>query len=238
MKQFLIFIGMTLAVLMTSCIHKRQSTEPAGDNVDSIAINEETSLDDTEPVIFSYDEEAIEAAKRFVTNEYANDAEFIDYDVKVNSTGVLHRYKILQRFSSESKGGDFVYRIWVQKFRGGWEYGTLEIEGYKNGIGRVHTSKGRMKEMEERENNKKEDHKAGSVEYTIILRKAPHVVRVYTPKRLKRDDVLAIYNDLKDKYQIVQYSQSENPKDDDYLSIDGTYVFEYDIDKITKIAEY
>lgn len=63
-------------------------------------------------------------------------------------------------------------------------------------------------------------------------------VRVYTAKRLDRDDVLAVYNQLKNDYEIVQFSTSRNPDDDDYMAIQYGSVYEHDKDKITKLADY
>ena len=85
---------------------------------------------------------------------------------------------------------------------------------------------------------KQEDASAGNVDYTIIKRNAPNYVRVYTANRLTRDDVLTIYEQLKDSYQIVQFTTSRNPDDDEYMAIQYGSVYEHDIDKITKLSEY
>ncbi|MDE7356072.1 MAG: hypothetical protein K2N21_04800, partial [Rikenellaceae bacterium] len=83
-----------------------------------------------------------------------------------------------------------------------------------------------------------ENSSAGNVDYTIIKRNAPNYVRVYTAQRLTRDDVLTVYNQLKDTYQIIQFSTSSNPDDDEYMAIQYGSVYEHDKNKITKLAEY
>lgn len=181
--------------------------------------------------------EALVAAQEFVKSQFAYDAEFKDAGTLVLPTEVDGRYKVLQRFNSEFHDGfNYVYRIWVQKFPSGWEYGNLGIEDA--GAQSVYNSNGRMKELEKEYMTLKEDKTAGSVNYTIIKRNAPNYVRVYTQTRLTRDDILSIYNELKNTYDIVQYSTSSNPDDDDYMAIQSGYVFEHDINKITKLADY
>ena len=181
--------------------------------------------------------EALIAAQDFIHTEFAYDAEFNDSGTIIEPTEVSDRYKVMQRFDSDSKDGyNFVYRIWVQKFPTGWEYGNLVVENASGD--RVHTSNGYMKEMERANMTSKVEASAGEVEYTIIKRNAPNYVRVYTSARLTRDDVLTIYNQLKDEYEAVQYSTSSNPNDDDYMAISNGTVYEYDKDKITKLAEY
>lgn len=181
--------------------------------------------------------DAVEAAQGFIRIAFAPDAIFQSEGTVVEPTGVPERYKILQRFDSEVQDGyNFAYRIWVQKFPTGWEYGNLAIE--RAGGENVLNTNGRMKDVEQQNMTRQEAASAGDVDFTIIKRNAPNYVRVYTPNRLKRDDVLSIYNQLKNEYEIVQFSTSSNPDDDDYMAIQYGSVYEYDKDKITKLADY
>lgn len=181
--------------------------------------------------------DAVEAAQGFIRIAFAPDAIFQSEGTIVEPTGVPERYKILQRFDSEVQDGyNFVYRIWVQKFPTGWEYGNLAIE--RAGGENVLNTNGRMKDVEQQNMTRQEAASAGDVDFTIIKRNAPNYVRVYTPDRLKRDDVLSVYNQLKNEYEIVQFSTSSNPDDDDYMAIQYGSVYEYDKDKITKLADY
>lgn len=181
--------------------------------------------------------DAIEAAQDFIRSEFANDADFHQEGTIILPTEVDNRYKVMQRFDSAQKdGSNFVYRIWVQKFPTGWEYGNLGIE--RAGGERVLTTNGRMKELERQNMTRQENSSAGNVDYTIIKQNAPNYVRVYTAERLTRDDVLTVYNQLKDTYQIVQFSTSSNPDDDEYMAIQYGSVYEHDKNKITKLAEY
>ena len=195
-----------------------------------IACSHSSSFSDIE-------EQALSAAQQFVQSEYAPDADFIQDGTVIEPTSVADRYKILQRFDSDSHyGHKFVYRIWVQKFSTGWEFGNLAID--RVGGGNVLTTDGRMKDMERQNMTRQESSSAGGVDFTIIKRNAPNYVRVYTEKRLNRDDVLAVYNQLKTDYEIVQFSISPNPEDDDYMAIQYGSVYEYDKDKITKLVDY
>lgn len=181
--------------------------------------------------------DAVEAAQDFIRIAFAPDAVFQSAGTIVEPTSVPDRYKVLQRFDSEDQDGyNFVYRIWVQKFTTGWEYGNLAIE--RAGGENVLNTNGRMKEVERQNMTRQETSSSGDIEFTIIKRSAPNYVRVYTPNRLKRDDVLAVYNQLKNEYEIVQFSTSSNPDDDDYMAIQYGSVYEYDKDKITKLADY
>lgn len=181
--------------------------------------------------------DAVEAAQSFIRIAFAPDAIFQSEGTIVEPTDVPERYKILQRFDSEDQDGyNFVYRIWVQKFPTGWEYGNLAIE--RAGGETVLNTNGRMKDVERQNMTRQESSSAGDIEFTIIKRNAPNYVRVYTPNRLKRDDVLSVYNKLKNEYEIVQFSTSSNPDDDDYMAIQYGSVYEYDKDKITKLADY
>lgn len=180
--------------------------------------------------------DAVEAAQDFIRIDFATDAVFQSEGTTVEPTYVPDRYKVSQHFDSEVRGGyNFVYRIWVQKFPTGWEYGNLTIESA--GGNNVLTTNGRMKDMERQNSTCQETTSSGDVDFTIIKRNAPNYVKVYTPKRLKRDDVLTVYNQLKDEYEVVQFSTSSNP-DDDYMAIQYGSVYEHDINKITKLAEY
>ena len=197
--------------------------------------SESSSVESTE--YSNIEEQALTAAQKFIRAQYASDAVFQQSGTIVEPTDVANRYKVMQRFDSDSRDGyNFVYRIWVQKFPSGWEFGNLGIE--RAGGERVLTTNGRMKVIERQNMTRQEDVSIGSVDYTIIKRYAPNYVRVYTAKRLGRDDVLAIYNQLKNDYEIVQFSTSRNPDDDDYMAIQYGSVYEHDKDKITKLADY
>lgn len=183
------------------------------------------------------EQEALEAAQRFVRVEYASDAVFQNEGTIIEEADVPKRFKVLQRFESQERDGyNFVYRIWVQEFPTGWEFGNLAIEdaGGKS----VLTRNGRMKHLEREYMYAQEKDSIDGIEYTIIKRNAPEYVRLYTAKRLSRDQVLSVYSHFKGKYNSIQFSTSLDPKDDDYMSIMYGTVYEYDTDKITKLEDY
>jgi hypothetical protein len=225
MHKLFISLSMAALCLLAAC-------SPAGS---SERASESSSVESTE--YSTIEEQALAAAQQFVRSQYASDAVFQQSGTIIEETDVPNRYKVLQRFDSNSRDGyNFVYRIWVQKFPSGWEFGNLGIE--RAGGETVLTTNGRMKEIERQNMTQQEAASAGSVDYTIIKRNAPNYVRVYTAKRLDRDDVLAIYNQLKNDYEIVQFSTSRNPDDDDYMAIQYGSVYEHDKNKITKLADY
>lgn len=196
-----------------------------------------SSSDNKKPNL-PYDElNALEAAQAVVREKYASDAEFDNEKLKVEKTEVRNRFKVVQRFDSDIRDGRFfVYRIWVQKFGSEWEYGTLEIEDVSGN--KVHFSKGEMKERELDEMLSPKTGSTGNVDYIIIKQNEPNYVRVYTPERLSRDEVLEIYNQLKNKYETIYYSKSTDPDDEEYMTILNGLVCEHDIDKVTKLADY
>ena len=225
MHKLLFSFTMATLCLLAAC-------SPAGSSRSS---SETSALESSE--YSTIEEQALAAAQQFVRAQYASDAVFHQSGTIIEPTDVANRYKILQRVDSDSRDGyNFVYRIWVQKFPSGWEFGNLGIE--RAGGESVLTTNGRMKEVEQQNMTRPESVSVGSVDYTIIKRNAPNYVRVYTSKRLDRDDVLSVYNQLKSDYEIVQFSTSRNPDDDDYMAIQYGSVYEYDKDKITKLADY
>lgn len=225
MHKLFISLFWAILFLLAAC-------SPSGSSENAL---EPSSLEDSE--YSTIEEQALTVAQQFVRSQYASDAVFQQSGTIIKETHVTNRYEILQRFDSDSRNGyNFVYRIWVQKFPSGWEFGSLDIE--RAGGETVLTANGRMKEIEQQNMTRQEAACAGSVDYTILKRNAPNYVRVYTAKRLDRDDVLAIHNQLKNDYEIVQFSTSRNPDDDDYMAIQYGTVFEYDKNKITKLADY
>ncbi len=201
-----------------------------------IATSCSSSYSKSDPSINStnIEEAALAAAQNFIREKFAPYAAFQASNVIIEPTSVDNRFKIIQWFYTNNKS--FVYRIYVQKFPTGWEYGLLTIE--REGVGVVYNSNGQMKSKEYEESTQTESRSASGVPYTIILRKGKNVVRVYTPSRLGRDEILKIYNDLKDQYEQVQFSQSSDPNDDEYLAILSGMVIEFDTDKTTILTEY
>lgn len=228
MRKIFTTLVVVILCLLTGCTQTNNTTG----SVSQVSASETPPIDSP-----NMEEAALAVAQNFIRSQYASDAVFRADQVSIEPTKVTNRYKIMQRFDSEARDGyNFVYRIWVQKFPSGWEFGNLDIE--RAGGERVLTTNGRMKDLERQEMTRTEGGSADGVEYTIIKRNAPNYVRVYTPTRLGRDDVLKVYNQLKDQYEQVQFSKSRNPNDDDYLAILYGSVYEYDIDKITKLENY
>ena len=174
--------------------------------------------------------EALDAAQDFIRSEFAFDAEFQSKGTIIEKTQVADRYKVLQRFDSEIKDGhNMVYRMWVQKFPSGWEYGNLGIE--QAGGERVFTTNGRMKEMEQKDGIG-DVISAGGVEF-IIAEKKPTVIRIYTDHKLSREQLRAAIVDLIDRYDSIQFATTANhERGDEYASWTADMFFDYDTDEI------
>lgn len=229
MEKIYYFLIVT-SLLLSSCGGGSHTSDDRNSEYDS----------DYSYFLSSYSEgqlDALHAAQVVIKKEFANDAAFEPEGTIIEETQVTNRYKILQKFKSDSKSSPYyIYRIWIQKFPSGWEFGNLQIEDYLSH--NVYSSNGKMKAMEQAEMTRTTEGSAGGIDYKIIKRNAPNFALVYTPRRLKKSEILSIYNQLKGEYNQVQFTKSQNPKDDDYLAIDGTYVFEHDKNKVTKLSEY
>lgn len=93
---------------------------------------------------------ALTAAHNFIRETFASNAEFEDEGTIIEPTGVPGRFKVLQKFTAEghpSNWTQFIYRIWVQKFDDGWEFGNLAVESVTGE--RVFSANGNMKERAE-----------------------------------------------------------------------------------------
>lgn len=215
--------------------------------------NTQTSEQTTEAVTNPYEKgiayetdddapDALRYAMNVIRSEYNEMTRFAGEPQQIEETEVPDRFKINGQFILLNRGSEVLcyYSIYVQKFPESWEYGTLLIGPAPEPTlsSAQFTAKGKMKSMEQSEMTRLTSGKAGNVDYTIIKKNAPNYVFVYTPKRLSRDEVMTVYNQLKDQYESVKFTKVNNPDADDYLCFQYGMVFEYDIDKITKIADY
>lgn len=215
--------------------------------------NTQTSEQTTEAVTNPYEKgiayetdddapDALRYAMNVIRSEYNEMTRFAGEPQQIEETEVPDRFKINGQFILLNRGSEVLcyYSIYVQKFPESWEYGTLLIGPAPEPTlsSAQFTAKGKMKSMEQSEMTRQTSGKAENVDYTIIKKNAPNYVFVYTPKRLSRDEVMTVYNQLKDQYESVKFTKVNNPDADDYLCIQYGMVFEYDIDKITKIADY
>jgi len=179
---------------------------------------------------------ALAAAQSFIRSQYAADAVFDGSQVTIEPTFVENRYKVMQRFDSEQRDGyNFVYRIWVQKFPTGWEFGNLGIE--RAGGERVLTTNGRMKEIEQAD-GMGDKLTAGGVEFTIV-EKNPTAIRISTQTKLDRKQLKAAIIELKTKYETIQFATSDKPqRGEEYASWTGNMFFDYDADEIISKGKF
>lgn len=205
----------------------------------SAGCSSSTSKSSTDaPSVYSSDieEAALAAAQTFVRDLYASDAKFNNSQVSIEPTEVAGRYKIMQRFDSEQRDGyNFVYRIWLQKFPAGWEFGNLGIE--RAGGERVLTTNGRMKEMEQKDGVGDKLSVAG-IEFTIAEKK-PTVIRIYTDKKLSRGQLRSVIEQLMSEYESIQFAtDASHERGDEYASWTSDMFFDYDADEIIGKANF
>lgn len=166
---------------------------------------------------------AINAAQSFIREEFAYNAEFMDEGTIVEKTSVPGRYKVIQKFTAEnhpSNWSTFIYRIWVQKFEDGWEFGNLGVESVTGE--RVFTTNGNMKEREQNDGVGDKITVAG-ISFKIAEKK-PDAIRIYTPKKLSRAQLRDVTKELMDKYSTIQFAtDAKHERGDEYASWTGIF---------------
>ena len=175
--------------------------------------------------------EAIKAAQSFIMSEFAPDAIFKSEGTIVEGTEVPGRFKVLQEFESEKHDMKFlVYRIWVQKFGDSWEYGNLGIENRATGK-RLLTKNGKMKDLEQKD-GVGDDLTVAGISFKIAEKK-PDAIRIYTPKRLNKDQLRDVIKELMSQYSTIQFAtDAKHERGEDYASWTGGLFFDYDSNEI------
>lgn len=181
--------------------------------------------------------EAIRAAQSFIKSEFAPDAIFKSDGTIVEGTEVPGRFKVLQEFESEKHDMKFlVYRIWVQKFGDSWEYGNLGIENRATGK-RLLTKNGEMKDREQKDGVGDNLTVAG-ISFKIAEKK-PDAIRIYTPKKLKRNQLRNVIKELMNQYGTIQFAtDAKHERGEDYASWTGGMFFDYDTNEIIGKAKF
>lgn len=166
---------------------------------------------------------AVYAAQRFIREEFASNAEFVDEGTIVEETFVPGRYKVLQKFTAEnhpSNWTSFIYRIWVQKFEDGWEFGNLRVESVTGE--NIFTTNGNMKEREQ--NDGVGDNLTVAGISFKIAEKKPDAIRIYTPKKLSRAQLRAVTKELINQYSTIQFAtDAKHERGDEYASWTGIF---------------
>lgn len=175
---------------------------------------------------------AVYAAQRFIREKFASNAEFVDEGTIVEETSVPGRYKVLQKFTAENHSSNwstFIYRIWVQKFEDGWEFGNLGVESVTGE--RVFTTNGNMKKREQ--NDGVGDNLTAAGITFKIAEKNPDAIRIYTPNKLGRAKLRAVTKELMNQYSTIQFATyTKHERGDEYASWTGGLFFDYDKDEI------
>lgn len=166
---------------------------------------------------------AVYAAQRFIREEFASNAEFVDEGTIVEETTVPGRYKVLQKFTAENHPSNwttFIYRIWVQKFDDGWEFGNLGVESVSGES--VFTTNGNMKEREQKDGVGDGLTIAG-ISFKIAEKK-PDAIRIYTPNKLKRNQLRDVTKELMNQYSTIQFAtDAKHERGDEYASWTGIF---------------
>lgn len=175
---------------------------------------------------------AINAAQGFIRQTFASNAEFEDEGTIIEPTAVPGRFKVLQKFTAEdhpSNWTQFIYRIWVQKFEDGWEFGNLAVESVTGE--RVFTTNGNMKEREQNDGVGDNISVAG-VSFTIAEKKAD-AIRIYTPNKLKRSQLRDVTKELMNQYSTIQYAtDAKHERGDEYATWASGYFCDMDKNEV------
>lgn len=84
------------------------------------------------------------------------------------------------------------------------------------------------------ENNKLSE----DLNYSVIKRNHPYYILIFTPNRLNKKEIIKIYDEFKDSYENVRFTISRDPEEDDYLSVQSDYVFDFDKNAMYKLKDY
>ena len=95
-----------------------------------------------------------------------------------------------------------------------------------------------MKERERAATYKTESSSVGNINYTVVKQSKPNYVIIFTPTKLKKADLKKLYNHFKNDYESIRFTVNKDPDKKDYFCIQYGMVFDYDKDKITKLAEW
>lgn len=251
MKRLSFFLVVFLIFIVGSCGNPESNKETGEyetilnseyQGYDSNSINKNFSED---AIIFDEDDKApeeISAIMKAIRTEYNSFSRFINYPQFIESTPEEGRYKVFGQFLEKRNGieTEKYYSTYVQKFDNKWEFGTLIIGNSPdpNLTSAIKVINGQLKTKEQESINKKESGSIDGINYTIIKRKEPNYIFIYTPNRLNKKDIIKLYNEFKDNYKSIRFTKSKNPDDDEYLEIQSNYVFEFDKNNIMKLEEY
>ena len=253
MKKFLLqFLALSALTLMNACGNKPDSQDQKADlskwrpknevSYKDVKTSDNSSSSNGSSVsahsAMPESEQALKAAQSVITYEFALDARFHRDGTIIEPTGVPGRYKIIQEFESEKYDDrHLVYRIWIQKFGDDWEYGNLGVESRVTKKTLL-TKNGKMKERERAATYKTESSSVGNINYTVVKQLKPNYVIIFTPTKLKKADLKKLYNHFKNDYESIRFTVNKDPDKKDYFCIQYGMVFDYDKDKITKLAEW
>lgn len=182
---------------------------------------------------------AVDAAQRFIREQFASNAEFEEEGTIVEETNVPNRYKVLQRFTADNHPSNwtmFVYRIWVQRFDDGtWEFGDLGVE---NRMGeRIFSTNGNMKFREENEGVGDELTVEGIT--LKIAEKNQDAIRIYTADKLKRSQLKKVIKSLMDQYSTIQFAtDSKHERGEEYASWTSLVFCDFDADEVINAEEF
>lgn len=234
MKKTLIWMAIIAGLLLAWMVECNSSSDKNSDEY----MTSSSDWKEHDEFALSEKQEALKAAQGFISLIFAPDAKFHTKGVIIEETEVKSRYKILQEFESKSNYDDnLVYRIWVQKFGDEWEYGNVGVEIRHVGTC-LYSGNGNMKARESSVMTKIETGREGNIEYSIVKKSKPNYVIIYTPTKLKKDDLKKLYNHFKNDYESIRFTINKNPDENDYFCIQYGLVFDYDKDEVLKLANW
>ncbi len=186
--------------------------------------------------------EQVSAAIQFIRANYPGELSFVGNKQIVRETSVKNRYVVSGAFlikSSWDKVEGRTFKIYVQKFSDGWEFGQLMIatEGEPSLSNNLKIYNGRMKEREKTDGVGYVIY-AGGIKFTIAEIKGTNV-RIYSDKKLTKGQLLVAIKDLRKDYDGIQFNTAQkHERGDEYAYVMGKYlVLTSEPDKLITIDE-
>lgn len=179
-------------------------------------------------------------AQEIIESEFNPDCDFDDSDIRGEETDVKDRFKVFQKFSSG--GQEYVYKIFIQ-YKGGdwsdinnWSCGTLTIENVATGEQKIF--KGTMKEEDAAAAVAPASITAGGIQFDVA-EQGPKFIRLSMDRKLKRNEIKAVVDELKDKYSNIMFCViPKTQRGEEYAAYSSGTMFDYDSGDIKKFEDF
>jgi hypothetical protein len=218
MKRTLLFT--IAAIALSSCTPSHESR--SYDETDT-EYSETAETSDYTPSHSQSD--AVSAAQDFVRENFAADAEFESSGTVKEKTAVDGRYKILQQFTTDSHESGytkFVYRIYVQKIDGQWEFGDLEVDAVADDSYSYHYTG----DLKSKDTSSASTAKVSGIDYEIGRQVSGNYIEIFSNGYLKRKEVKKLIEQYQGQYHSVKFYNRNSPSET-YVETSGEAIIDY-----------